>query len=796
MPLQALRSLLRAPVFTATAVAALAFGIGVNTAIFSAFNSVLRPSFLDDPNQIAVVGVEYARRGVTAAPASIGGLLDARVARHLFSRVVVQDWTNFGYTPAGGGLAERVVAGRVSPGWFETFGARPLRGRTFRDGEDVPGNHRVVVLSHGLWQRRFGGEPGAIGQRMVLNGDSYEVVGVMPPEFRWPASAELWCPWEMRPGLLETQPRLAGGFTTYARLRAGVTRRQAETELEAVAQRAYSPRERELVRDSGRRVRVLSFVEFQTARAKVQPAPLAGAVLFVLLIACANVAGLMLARGANRAREMAVRSALGASRWQLMKPLLAESLLIAAAGTAAGLAFAWALLHVLVAVSPPRDFPERVLHFDVWVLGFTVAAGMVSGIIFGTLPAWQTTRQLGRFQPRQRARSILVVAEVALALVLLVGAGLFLRSIRNLQSTEAGFDTHGLMTADLQIPVKPAGPGEPERIALFHRAVMERLQATPGVSHAAAASSYPMLGGESRHAFSVPGRDSAGDPFYDRMAGNIGGLARIVTPGYFATLGVPLLAGRAFDGTETEAGERVLIADEGLAVRYFGSPVAAIGQYLLFGGKRQARIVGVAPRVRQTEPGLDIGRPLFYLPMFATPVPYGAYLVRGAGDLGMAVRQAVHAVDPTLAVFNAQPLDERLRVLLAPRRIAAWLLAFFAGAAVFLAALGLYGVISYAVSQRTSEIGIRMTLGARPADVVRLIMADGLRLALIGAMLGLAGAVVVARALARQLYRTGPFDPVAFAGMAALLLAVAALASWLPARRAARVDPLVALRRE
>lgn len=795
--MQALRSLLRAPGFTATAIAALALGIGVNTTIFSAFNAtLLHPAFMDDPGQIAVIGAEYPRRGVAVAGASIGEVLDARAAHHLFSRVALQDWINFGYTPAGGGHAERLVAGRVTPGWFETFGAQPLHGRTFRKEEDVPGDHRVVVLSYGLWQRLFGGEPGAVGKRMQLNGESFEIVGVMPPEFRWPASAELWCPWEIKPGLLESQPRLAGGFTTYARLQPGVTRLRAETELEAMAQRGYTARERELTAESGRRVRVRSFTEFQTARSQVQPAPLAGAVLFVLLIACANIAGLMLARGANRSREMAVRSALGASRWQLMKPLLAESLLIAFAGTLAGLAFAWALLRFLISIAPPQDVPQRLLRFDAWVLGFTIAAGAASGLLFGTLPAWQTSRLGGRFQARQRARSILVVSEVALALILLVGAGLFLRSIRNLQLTEAGFDTHGLITADLQIPVKAATAGEPERVGLFHRAVLDRLQATPGVTHAAIASAFPLLGGDTRYPFSIPGRDATSDPFYERAAGNIAGIERTVSPDYFATLGVPLLAGRAFTGSDSAISEPVVIADHGLALRYFGSPAAAIGQYLQFGPKRQARIVGVVPRIRQTEPGVDVERPLFYLPMFAAPIPYAAFVVRGTGDLGFAIRQAVHAVNPALAVFNAQPLDERLGRALAPKRIAAWLLSFFAGAALFLAALGLYGVISYSVSQRTQEIGIRMTLGARASEVVRLIMADGLRLALAGAALGLAGAVLVARALARQLYRVGPFDPVAFAGTAAVLIAVAGLASWLPARRAARVDPLVALRRD
>ena len=752
-----LRSLLRTPIFAFTAIAALALGIGVNTAIFSAINALmLRPAFIDDPDKIAVIGPDYVRRNVVAAPASIGDVIDAKAARHLFSHVAVMAWTNMSYTPPGG-LPERIVGGSVSPGWFETFGARPLLGRTFRPDEELPGNHRVVVLSHGLWQRLFGGERDAIGRRMQFSGEEYEIVGVMPPEFRWPVTAELWHPMTMRPGFLASQPRLAGGYPMYARLRPGVTRERAQTELQSMADRAYPPREAELIREMGRRLRVRSFLEFQTTRTAAQPAPVIGAVFFVLLIACANVAGMLLARGAGRAREMAVRSALGAGRWQLMQPVLMESAMIAGAGIAAGLGVAWGLLRVLIVFAPPGEFSERFLHFDGAVLAFTIAAGAGAGLLFGVLPSWQVTSLGGSRSaaPRQRMRSALVVSEIALALVLLVGAGLFLRSVRNLQLVSPGFDTHGLMTAELQFP---PGSGTAEQHAQFFRTVVDRLKATPGVTDAAISSAVPLLGNESRYNFTIPGRDLSGDPFLD--VDRIAGMARRVTPDYFSTLGVRITSGRGFTDGDVKGSEPVLIADEALAARYFPRH-DAVGQHLQL-GRRPHRIIGVAASIRQLEPGITLERPLFYLPMYADPNAYAAFLLRGTGNLSQILRETVQAVNPGLAVFNAQPLEERVYTLLAPRRITAWVLTFFAGSALFLAALGLYGVISYSVSQRVHEIGIRMALGARAEQVTRLVLGQGLRLALLGAALGLLGAIAVSRAVARQLFQVGVLDPSGF----------------------------------
>lgn len=784
----ALRSLSRSPLFTLAAVGALALGIGVNTATYSAlYGLLLHPKFIDDPDRLSLIGADYVRRGVSGGYAAVVEVNEALAARDLFEHAAVQGWNNFTYTPPGG-VPERLVANSVSPSYFDVYGARPLLGRTLRPGDDEPGRHRVIVLTHGAWQRHFGGDRAAVGKQMLLNGEPFEVVGVMQPDFDWPPPVEAWHPMTQPPGFWTTQPKLAGGYGLYVRLRPGVTRARAEAELQARVDRAFSERERALAREGGRRVRVRSFAESVAQRAQVQPAVLIGAVLFVLLIACANVAGLVLARGADRAPEMATRAALGANRWQLMQPVMIESLCLAAAGVAGGIAFAWALLRLLVAVAPAQEVPERLVQIDLPVLAAAALAGLVAAAAFGLPAAWQDARPLARFRSRQRGRSVLVVAQVALALVLLVGAGLFLRSLGQMQSVDAGFDTRGLITAELQIPIQRSRAGEPERVARFWRAVMEQLMAQPGVTHAALASALPLTAGDERYTFTIPGRDLTSEPFFD--GDRIAGAATRITPGYFATLGVRLLAGAEFDAA---SGEFTVIVDEALAARYF--PRGAVGEHLQL-GSRLVRIAGVAPAIRQTLPGLGVNRPRFYLPMYHDSVPYGAFLVRGSGDLAQAVRLAVRDVDPALAVYSAQPLEERVYKFLAVKRIAAWLLAFFGAAALFLAALGLYGVISYSVSRRTQEIGVRMALGARNAQIVRLVVSQGLWLAGMGAVLGLGGSVLVARAIARQLYRVPPFDPVSFGGMAALLMAVAVLASWIPARRAARVNPVVALRRD
>jgi putative ABC transport system permease protein len=468
-----------------------------------------------------------------------------------------------------------------------------------------------------------------------------------------------------------------------------------------------------------------------------------------------------------------------------------EGGMIAGAGIAAGLGLAWGLLRVLILVMPPDQLPDRFLRFDGSVLAFTIAVGAAAGLLLGILPAWQVTKLGGSRSaaPRQRMRSALVVAEVALALVLLVGAGLFLRSLRNLQLVNPGFDTHGLMTAELQFP---PGDGTPERHAQFFRAVADRLKATPGITDAAISSAIPFLSTDTRYGFAIPGRDLSGDPFFED--GQIAGMARRITRDYFSTLGVRITSGRGFTDSDVKGSEPVLIADEALAARYFPRQ-DAVGQHLHL-GRKPHRIIGVAASIRQMQPGTATERPLFYLPMYADPVGYGGFLVRGTGNLAQTLREAVQSVNPSLALFNAQPLEERVHALLWPRQVVAWVLTFFAGSALFLAALGLYGVISYSVSQRVQEIGVRMALGARASQVVRLVLGQGLRLALLGSALGLIGAIAVSRALARQLFQVGVLDPVAFGGMALLLIAVASAASWLPARRAASVDPLIALRRE
>jgi predicted permease len=787
------RTLLRTPSFSLIAIAALALGIGVNSAIFSIINTVLlRPAGIYEPDRVVAIRANYnANR---AATTSLPDFADARNARHLFSAVAIQMWRNFNFAPTDG-FATRVIGARVTHEWFDVFGARPALGRAFRADEDSRGSQFVAVLSHPAWQKLFGGDTSAVGKRIRLDGESYEIVGVMPADFRIPLTADIWIPAAIDPTGFLPQFRFAGGHTMFARLQHGVSLKQADAALRAIGMQAVSQDTfQKAAERSDWQLTVLSYSAAQTGQSRLILYALTGAVLFVLLIACANIAGLLLARGSIRVREIAVRAALGAGRWRLMRHALSESLIIATVGAVAGLAVAYTVLRLLILMAPPGESPERILRIDVWMLLFTALAGCLSGLLAGLIPAWQesrigsyaTLKEGGRTSTgRQRIRSLLVVAEVALTIVLLVGAGLFIRSFQNLQDVNPDFETRGLVTAEVSIPYEPGAAAE-ERRARFHRLVVERLKAVPGVSHAAAAVRIPFMGGDVLSPFQIVGRTAA-DQWIQA------GSSR-VSPDYFATLGVPVLRGRTFSDGDTFGSEPVALIDDALSRQYFAGQ-DPFGQFLRFGGKNH-RIVGVVGSIKYTAAAVDRNRPMFYMPMFAEGLPYGTYLLRVAGD-SQAMQNAIRqAVDPGQADYNVQPLEAAVSMAMMQPRIAAALLSAFSVIALFLAALGLYGVINYSVAQRTQEIGVRLAVGAQTREVLMLVVLQGLRLAIAGVVLGLAGSFALARVLTRELFHVSAVDPAAFGVTCAVLLSTALLASWLPARRAARVDPVIALRHE
>jgi predicted permease len=530
---------------------------------------------------------------------------------------------------------------------------------------------------------------------------------------------------------------------------------------------------------------------------------LLGAVGFVLLIACSNIAGLMLARTANRAREIAVRAALGGRGLQLFRQTIAESLLLVSAGALLGIALAWAGMLLLLLIAPPDAVVGLDVRIDLHVLLFTALAATISGILFAVAPSWQASRMAPHEQlkgsgrsatggrGRQRLRAALVVAETALALVLLVGAGLLLRSVARLQDVYPGFEPRGVMTATLSLPEGQYDTAE-KRIA-FYRALTDQLATVPGVTTAAAGAPLPFSGSGASASFSIEGRPSGpGDP------GPHGNL-RAVTPGYFKALGIPLKSGRLFVPQDRSDTEPVVIIDQNLARQYWPNE-NPVGKHMRRGSNAPwSTIVGVVGHVSHSDLASDTGKGTYYYCLFQFPIPWTSIVVKAKRDpsgLGTAIRDAVLAVDPTQALRDVKSMEDLVSGSLAPRRFVARLLAFFAVVAVFMAALGLYGVISYSVVQRTQEIGIRMALGARAGSVLRMVVGRGLVLSGTGVAVGLIASMMCSRLLASQLYQVSPFDPATFGSMVIALLAAALLAAYVPARRAMKVDPLKALRYE
>ena len=803
----AIRSLRRAPTYALAAIAALALAIGANTALFSLIEAtLLRPYPYPHPEQVLIVRETSKSLDGSDSSVAYPNYRDWRAQTHdLFSAMAAFRRDSFNLT--GAGEPDRLAGRMVGADFFEALGARPLLGRTFTESDDQPGAPRTVVLSNALWQKRFASDPRIVGESITLGGESYTVIGVMPPRFRFLVASDVFLPiglWADQFRDRDTHP----GISVLARMKPGVSVEQARTALNAVAERL----EKEYPRtNTGHRVRPKTIQDDQTEDFRAALFVLWGAVALVLLIAAANVANLALARAAARSPELAIRAALGAGRRRLMRELLTESVLLAVAGGGCGILLAVWGLDALLPWVPEILRRNAELHLNRSVLAFTFSLSVLTGLAFGVLPALRASRpdleallhdaHVTDARPRRRLRSALVVAEIALSLMLLIGAGLLLRSFAKVSQVDLGFVPHGILTMKLSLP--PSRYPDAEAEIRFERELRRRIEALPGVRAAAVAGSMPLMDDNSSSDFWVEGtpRPPPGE--------GVSAMQYDATPGFLQTMGARLLRGRDVRDDDDLRAPVVLI-DDALARKLFGDK-DPLGARLSFppetvGNLRGPEIVGIYAHMVQYGPGdsgpIQAGMilPFAMTAQFAPQWHRGiSLLLRTAADparLAPAVRQAVLALDPELPVYDLKTMDDAVGESLSGRRFSLVLLGLFAAVALVLASVGVYGVMSYGVVQRTREIGIRMALGARKEDVLRLVVGDGFRLATTGIAIGIALAVGLSRLLRGMLYGVSAFDPPAYLGLTLVLALTALVASWLPARRAAQVDPSVALRAE
>ena len=788
------RMLRKNPGFSLIAILTLALGIGANSTIFSFFNGILLRSLpYQEPDRIVLLDEVATKRGGGSLGVSFTNWLDWRAQNQVFAEM--GGYHSITFTLTGAGDAEELPGAMASSGLFSLLGVPPLLGRTFTPEEDQPGSGKVVMLGYGVWQRRFGGDPKIIGRTTFVNR---EVVGVMPPDFKFPAGAEFWIPLT-----LDTKgwPRTMHGMGTLARLKPGVTLAQAQSDMNNIARRLTRQYP---ASNEGLDVRVTELRGHLVKDYRRGLWILLGVAGFVLLIACANVANLLLARATARQREMAVRAALGASRWRILGQALSESLLLGVLGGAAGMLLAWLGLDLLLAAIPVELPYWMQFKMDGRLLAFTLVISLLTSLVFGAAPAWQAARidlsealkeggRSGTSGNRQRLRHLLVVAQVALALILLVGAGLMMRSFLRLQQVSLGFNPGNVLTLRVTVP----GIGYKGGSALFFHQLLERVNALPGVTNAGAIVALPLTGIDNAWDIGLVAESQASLSLQQAPRISLG----IITPQYFRAMEIPLLAGRAFDDTDTQATPKVAIIDERL-VRAHWPNASPLGQRIRIGQADDRAnwytIVGVAGAVQHDQPGVAT-RPTVYVPNLQKPVGHQTLVMRSPlppEALLAAIKNVVKEMDAKLPVTHVAMMRDVIAESIWQPRLYVVLFAVFAVVALLLAAVGIYGVMSYAVAARTNEIGVRMALGALPRDVLRLVVRQGMLLAFGGIGLGLAGASLLTRMLKALLFGVSATDPLTFAGVALLLTLVALLACWIPAQRGTKVDPLIALRCE
>src|SRR5919106_2503421 len=808
----ALRQLVKSPGFTAVAILTLALGIGACTAVFSLVNALLvRPLPYKAPQELVLLWEKFSGQGLTQIPVSAPEYLDYEKQTRSFTGIAAFDYVNLNLT--GGEIPERIQGAVVTPNLFSLLGVAPVNGRVFTSEEFGEGRDGVVILSARLWQRRFNSEPNLIGKQIALNGRSFTVVGIMPAKFQFPlplfgiqggtfaGPVDIWKPIAFTKD--ELGSRGSRSYGVIGRLKKGISSAQAQAEIDTIHANwlkqfpnNYNPD----VRFGGA---LYPLHEQVVGGMRTALFILLSAVGVVLLIVCANLTTMLLARAGAREREFAIRVALGASRLQLLRQVLCESVLLALIGGGTGALLAMWALDLLRAIGTQTVPRLSEANLDGRVLLVMLIVSIGTGILFGIIPALasgnpeltEALKEGGRGAttgaPRNRFRNALVIAEVAMALVLLVSAGLLVKSFVRLQDVPPGFNPKNVLTAELSLPLLKYPRGKP--VIDFYAEVIRRIRAIPGVESAGLTSILPLSGSNSDNSFHIEGRSEMQTKVYPDEE------VRVITPDYFRVLQVPLMEGRFFTEADTADAPGVVIANQVMAKKYWPGE-DALGKRINFGDADPQKIkwftiVGIVSNVHHQ--GLDIDpKPEFYLPHPQRPYRGMILAVRSAQDPRSVIatlRKEIQAIDPEQPLANVRTLEIVASESIAPRRLSVFLLGAFASIAMLLAAVGIYGVISYLVVQRTHEIGVRMALGAQRGHVLLLVIRHALRLVLIGTAIGLAIAFVSSRALQAMLYKVGAFDVPTFAGVTFALVTVALLASYIPALRATRADPMIAL---
>lgn len=800
----ALRQLVKNPAFSAIAILTLALGIGANTAIFSIVNAVLlRPLPYPDADRIMVLnessgpGQDYS----VALPDYFDWQKDNTVFEHLAA--THKESRNLSGIP--GREPERVSCASVTRNFFKIIGLPPEIGRTFSEDEDKVGAPPVVIISDRLWRRAFNADPGVLGRSITLHDQNYTVIAVMPPQMTSPQDSDVWLSMMRRSNNPVWMQRFIHPMIfVWGKLKPGVTVEQARTQMKAIAARL----EKAYPDTNGQETAVVTpLLDNLVGKYKTNLALLLAAVGLVLLIACANLANLFTARGAARAREFAIHAAVGATRGQIIRKLLIESFVIALFGGALGFICAVWVCDALVALGPHGVSRFQQIAFDLPVLGFTFFVASLTTVIFGLWPAWQASHSdvqaalkegssgSGDSPSARRARDWLVISEIALTLTLLVAAGLVLKSFSRLQSLQLGYEPRGLVTARFELPWHKYT--DRTQIETLSRALLDKVRALPGVQNAAVSSNGPLMGGWQTGFW----REENPRP---KPADMLNSDLEVVGGDYFSTLKLPLLRGRTFNERDTKDSPRVIMIDQAMAEQYFPGE-DPIGKRLGVDvgnddeGWVMSEIVGVVARMRFHAVDEMAPLPVIYCPLAQAQRTGLTVFVRstmGSAALEHSIRDAIASIDPSLPVFDARPMMDRVQESWGSQRLLSFLFSVFAGLALVLATIGLYGLLAYATLKRVREIGIRLALGARPAQIRALVLSHGLQLLLIGSAIGLLGAIAISRALQAVLFEAGGVDARISLAVGVLLLIATLLASWMPARRASRVDPIIALRTE